>query len=288
MLKKFKYFIYRLKWLLAPYINFKNPLNVDIELSSVCNLKCSFCPQSHDTQSFKKTTMPIETIKYIIKNIEGKVPAIKLNLRGEPTLHHRFKEILKYVKGKFVDIRINTNGVFNKSLILPILTTCDNISVSLNAIDSSRYKEIHGKDKFNIVMENLKTMHLLEPKKVTVSFVIKYHEDKNIYINFMKNNFPNFKYFIREESDRTGNTFTVNPRKYCNHPSRRLTISATGSVYPCCVQWHKLFLIIGNIYKNTISEIWNGTKRKVLISELKNDIINHSSCRNCGSRDAYK
>ena len=80
------------------------PLLVDVELSSVCNLTCPMCYTI--TDEFKRrvnsTRMDFGLYKKIIDEIGGKVPALRLSLRGEATLHTKFAECIAYAKEKGV------------------------------------------------------------------------------------------------------------------------------------------------------------------------------------------
>jgi len=80
------------------------PLLVDLELSSVCNLKCPMCYTVTDTfrRKVKKEFMDFKLFRKIIDEIAEKVFAIRLSLRGEPTLHARFVDAIRYAKEKGV------------------------------------------------------------------------------------------------------------------------------------------------------------------------------------------
>src|SRR5258705_12478590 len=101
-----EYAEYRRKWSEYPQQQqvSEYPLLVDIELSSLCNLTCPMCYTI--TDEFKKqvnsTRMEWELYKRIIDEIGGRVPAIRLSLRGEATLHTKFIEAISYAKQKGV------------------------------------------------------------------------------------------------------------------------------------------------------------------------------------------
>ncbi len=84
------------------------PLNVDIELASVCNLECPFCfisDKSFDKQirqiasdgKSKRRLMNTDlALKIIDQAASIGVPALKFNWRGESTIHHDYSKILCY------------------------------------------------------------------------------------------------------------------------------------------------------------------------------------------------
>src|SRR5688572_17734740 len=76
------------------------PLLVDIELSSICNLQCSMCYtiSTEFKERVNTTRMDWTLFTRIIDEIGGKVPAIRLSLRGESTVHKRFFDAVAYAK----------------------------------------------------------------------------------------------------------------------------------------------------------------------------------------------
>ena len=331
-----KYKYYRLRWKYPDLFPMCYPIHVDIEITSYCNAKCGFCPHSDDKVEFKKDYMGLINFRKIIDQIAGKVPSIKLNLRGEPTIHGDIIPMLDYVKGKFVDVRINTNAILTKpEVIKKIVEVCDNISVSVNAYNAESFSRSFGIDtrdawrkqehNINIIRDEMffKNMFIKkQPTQLTLSFVDdgthgnqmrEYAEDYTESLN------KNERIFYRKATDRTGTGDTKRKRKNCMMPMRRLSIAVNGDVYPCCVMWHKPFIVLGNIFKGeTIKKIWWSKKTQELrfmlekISQLThsnsdgeydktisiayrttgNRIVEKSkklykACINCGSEESY-
>lgn len=106
---------YRKNWEEYPkklYVS-KYPLLVDIELASVCNLKCPMCYTITDEfkQKVNAKFMSFDLFKKIVDEIAEDVPAIRLSLRGESTLHPKFIECIEYAKNKGIkEISFLTNG----------------------------------------------------------------------------------------------------------------------------------------------------------------------------------
>jgi radical SAM protein with 4Fe4S-binding SPASM domain len=88
---------YRGAWSNAAEIDPAVPLNIDIELAAVCNLSCPACfiTSPEYTRNKHQAYMTIEMVERILSECAAVgVPAIKLNWRGESTLHPEFKTIL--------------------------------------------------------------------------------------------------------------------------------------------------------------------------------------------------
>ena len=75
---------------------FQKPSLVDIELASICNLKCPCVIQLvTNLKNVSATRMNFDLFKKIIDEIKGKTPAIRLSLRGEATLNKDFTKCIK-------------------------------------------------------------------------------------------------------------------------------------------------------------------------------------------------
>ena len=110
-----EYSEYRKNWSEYPKKQYVSdyPLLVDIELASICNLKCAMCYTITDEfkQRVNTKRMEFELFKKIIDEIGGKIPAIRLSLRGEATLNTKFTECIKYAKDRGIkEVSTLTHG----------------------------------------------------------------------------------------------------------------------------------------------------------------------------------
>ncbi len=292
-----KYKWYRFKWWLSKYCVLKYPIHVDFELASVCNLKCDFCPQCEKEVDFNKGFMPFELFKKCIDEIEGKVPSIKLNLRGEPTLHPEFDVFLNYVKGKFIDIRLNTNGNYKVELNELIAEVFTKVSFSIDACDQFTYTTIRKGGRWELLLENIVKLTELNPTIIEFSFVVtdKTKADITGFKTLKRIYNPKAKLFIRPAMDRTKNLAMRDRkkaigRKNCFMPNRRLVVAQNGEVYPCCVMWQKPFIILGDAWKENLLDIWKGSAIAMLRARLENSTAFTylwDTCKKCDSAESY-
>ena len=111
-----KYLIHRYRYEIFPQkkIIDKFPPLLQIEPSSICNFRCVFCFETDKTFTNKKNgfmgTMELETFKKIVDQIHGKIEFLTLASRGEPLVSKNFVKMLEYCKGKFLNLKINTNA----------------------------------------------------------------------------------------------------------------------------------------------------------------------------------
>ena len=82
-----------------------NPTRIELELTELCNLKCSFCYNSQK---------PIVSDKYkeIIKRLSEENVLEVVLTGGEPMMHPQFIEILDATTGLFSKVMIQTNGTY--------------------------------------------------------------------------------------------------------------------------------------------------------------------------------
>ena len=83
---------------------------VYIEITSVCNLACSFCPPTARAKGLIK----VEQFNKILDEIRPHTKYIYLHVKGEPLLHPRIDQLLDAAHAKGFKVNITTNGTLIK------------------------------------------------------------------------------------------------------------------------------------------------------------------------------
>ena len=143
-------------------IKFSNPMCVDIEIASICDLGCPHCFREYIITPDK--IMNEKLFYSLVDEISKmKIPSIKLNWRGEPLLHPKLPEFISYAKNKSIlDVSINTNATTldEKKSRLLINSGLDQIIYSFDGGVKSTYEKMRpGRFKtnsFEKVYENIK------------------------------------------------------------------------------------------------------------------------------------
>ena len=116
-----RYIVYRYKYNIHPRLKVleEYPPNIQIEPTSMCNLRCIMCYQSDKSFSSKSAGfmgfMKLDLLKKVIDEIEGNIEAVTFASRGEPSLHSQLNEFLKYCEGKSLALKLNTNATLFSS-----------------------------------------------------------------------------------------------------------------------------------------------------------------------------
>ena len=142
-----KYSEYRRQWLENPknLIVSDFPINLDIEVTTRCNLRCTFCDKLPLLTKNQIGDMDFELYKKILdEGAENGLCAVKLSYRGEPLLHKQIAEMISYAKKKgMLDIYFNTNGMLlTKEMSLNLMDAgLDRISVSIEGTDPVKFEQ---------------------------------------------------------------------------------------------------------------------------------------------------
>lgn len=286
---------YRKAWDSAPEFTPKIPLNVDIELSSICNLKCPFCYITNPNyQKPIRKFFAIEMIFNLFKEIRAlQIPAIKFNWIGEPTLHSMFNQILDYVQiTNCYDVLINTNGNYPRSKNIG-LSYATKVKFSLDSMNQRTYRKMRPEGNLATVLGNITDLVQFPFPNVCLARVITKDNQGEDFKTQVWAYFGN-KVKVSEHYvfDRTGQKQQIDypqklKRKYCGYPSQRLVIDADGNIFPCCVDAFKT-MKLGNIKENTLLEVWRSTKLAKIRQMLKQGRMPSSACKNCTSWASYQ
>ncbi|MES2877233.1 MAG: radical SAM/SPASM domain-containing protein [Pseudomonadota bacterium] len=133
----------------------QTPISAHIDISSLCNYKCSFCFQA-DLEGMKKNGlkrgfMDVSLFEKIVTDMTEfpeKLKKIKIGNHGEPTLHPDVIEMVAIARnsGCAEIVEMFTNGSklepnLNKGLIEAGL---QRINISLEGLSDERYREVAG------------------------------------------------------------------------------------------------------------------------------------------------
>lgn len=233
---------------------------VEIEINSNCNMSCSYCPNGYDERvekgqmSFESFSLIIDQLKSI--NFEGKV---SYHFYNEPLLHKDLDKFVLYTKKQLKNVVIDlyTNGT---------MLTQEKFETLIES----------GVDKFTI------TKH----EGISNSYIF----DKT-YSKLSEDQKKRVKYLGHEDlelSNRGGLLENIE-NKYpkglpCFIPLYHVVITLRGNVLPCYDDFYQT-LTMGNVFDNSLSEIWNSEKYQEFRSRLrkKNGRMTEKVCSKCSN-----
>lgn len=135
------------------------PLNLNVEVTTRCNLACTFCTQPSLTRE-QLGDMPWELYTQVIDESEHyHLPAANLNGLGEPLLLRRLPEMVSYAKQHGVaDVMFHTNGtVMTEPLARALIdSSLDRIIFSVDSPDKATYEAMRIRSNWERVVANIR------------------------------------------------------------------------------------------------------------------------------------
>lgn len=293
-----EYLVFRYKLRVYPQLKkvAKFPVYLLIEPVSACNLRCVMCFQIDKTFTKKPYmgTMSVETFKKVVDEaVAGGTKAITMASRGEPLMHKKLPEMLEYAKGKFLEIKLNTNGTrLTEQLCHDILSAGVNELVfSIDAEEKELYEKIRVRGKFENVISNMvmfneiREKHYPNSRTTTTASGVFFHEDQSIekYTEFFNELVDNV---AACNIENRWNTYANEPQPDitgpCEYLWQRMYVWFDGIANPCDVDY-KSNLEVGNINNDTIAEIWHGeTYTKMREDHIAKERSKWNPCDRCG------
>ena len=276
-----------------------------IEITNICNLKCSFCPDSGRVPEF----MDEELFIRILDEIKASSDYIYFHVKGEPLMHPQLGRLLDISYQKGFRVSLATNGTMigkigEKLLNKPALRQ---ISFSLHSLEEETDRALIEKyldDIFSFALEAVKkTKTFIEFKLWNLN---RENELNRIVYEHMESRF-NLKCKVSEMMptgkgirilDRIflsrGNEFLWpdlnspenNPNGYCYGLKRQAAILVDGTVVPCCLDG-KGIMKLGNIKESSFSDIISSERALRIIRGFSERKAVEEMCRKCTYRDRF-
>lgn len=281
-LKGLKYIQYRKEWEFcgSEQVDIGNPLQLNIELTANCNLRCRMCYRNYDIQ-VRDGTLPLSDIKLLAQEVSSmKIPSVWLS-GGEPLMHPEIEEVLKtFSSVSPLDFWMVTNGLLLspkicKTIIESELTW---LSVSIDASNAQTYKKIRG-GSYDTLIRNIDVFLDMRRKMnsqlpfLRVSFIkmeensneesefVEYWKDKADIIDIQTlADYHNLEQFSIED--------VLQSDYKCTAPFTLISVLPNGDIIPCCNGFYGEKSRY-NIHNTSLSDYWNSSYHKMFAQAIK-------------------
>jgi len=305
-----EYWIYREKWENNPanFILEDFPLHIGVEITTHCNLKCTFCVRTQNIQQgkFRKIKhMELDLFKQIIDEIKGhRLYGFCLNGIGEPLMHPDLVEMIRYSKevGKMVDVMFHTNGLlltpeFSENIIKAGL---DQVIFSIDG-SGVDYETQRVGASYARLEENVRRFWEIRSKLgkrlpfIRITMIIT-PETTSDNINEFKEKWGDiadvltFQELEVYDDEVKGGKVVQNPNFVCPQIWQRLAIDVNGNILSCCeANNYKEEMVFGKVGKDKIHDVWHSRGLNHL-RELHRTHRYHENqfCCNCGLTKSVK
>ncbi|MFJ7732394.1 radical SAM/SPASM domain-containing protein [Lysinibacillus sp. NPDC097231] len=283
---------------------------VYIEITSVCNLACSFCPPTARAKGLIK----VEQFNKILDEIRPHTRYIYLHVKGEPLLHPRIDQLLDAAHAKGFKVNITTNGTLIKKNREKILgkPALRQINFSLHSFDGhegsenrEKYLEdildfVRASREYNTIISyrlwnlqkdhisdiaarrNRETLEILE-NEYNLDYRIeeKVQPGKGVKIahNVYLNQDHEFKWPSLLEPEDEGKGF-------CHALRSQAAILVDGTVVPCCLDGEGV-INLGNVHEKSFTDIVEGERANNIVDGFSRREAVEELCRKCGYRQKF-
>lgn len=284
---------------------------VYLEITSVCNLACTFCPQTERPANFIKT----EAFRYVLDQIKPHTGHIYLHVKGEPLLHPRLDELLDASHEKGLKVNITTNGTLirknrDKLLGKPALRQMNFSLHSFDGHEGSKDKEGYLRDILDFAKEAAAESGLL------VSFRL-WNLDRDNATNLERQRNRELLEMIEQEFGlpyrieeqvvpgrgvKVAERIFINQdmefqwpslqapgddgKGFCHALRNQAAVLVDGTVVPCCLDGEGV-IGLGNIYQTPFADIIESDRACRLFDGFSRGEAVEELCKRCGYRTRF-
>lgn len=281
---------------------------VYVEITNVCNLKCSFCPIDQRDADF----MRLKEFVSIIRQVSPIAEQVCLHLMGEPLAHPELESILNLCQEFQSQVQITTNGVLiskQKNLILnspavrqvnfSLQSYLDNypdkdpteylerVFLFLDECFAKRpelYLNLRlwnlGADTFSLneaIFDRIEERYAINiNRNIEVGKIKSKKLVNRLYLHFdSRFEWPRLEDKKRSQSGR------------CHGLLDHFAIHADGTVVPCCLDDQKT-INLGNALQKPLEEILNSELALAISDGFKQQKLVHDLCQKCTYISRFK
>jgi len=264
----------------------KLPTIFQIELTSVCNVRCTMCPYSMMTRP--KMHMQWDTLLNIVQYLRP-FQSVGLHVMGDPLLHPQLISMIKFIAQAGAQPEFATNGMaLTEELADGLLTSgLHTIWFSIDSADKDRYEAIRVGAVFEQVVENVRYFlqqndKAGQPVKAIIQKVgpVTDKADSDAFIKMWAPYDARVKFLDTWAGTFDYDVCVPDARQPCAEPWARVAILVNGDVVPCCRDWEPK-CVYGNINDDTMYTIWHGVQAEVLRQDMLSGAYSVEPCASC-------
>lgn len=288
------------------------PIAISFEPTTSCNLRCPECPSG--LRSFSRPTGMLEEdlFRKVIDEMSRDLWYLIFYFQGEPYLHPKFTELVKYASDRGIYTATSTNAHYLTDINAKktVESGLDRLIISIDGSSQEVYEQYRKGGKLEKVLEGARNMvkwkrelksntpHLIfqflvvKPNQHQIDEVKKLAEEigidevglKTAQIYDYENGndlIPTIDKYSRYELQSDGKYTIKNELlNHCWKLWHSCVITWDGSVVPCCFDkdaWYKM----GNLQQESFKSLWNNKAYKNFRSTVLRSRSEIEMCKNC-------
>ena len=277
---------------------------VYLEITNVCNLRCSFCPGTRRPQGF----LSPEDFSVLPQKLRPHTEYLYLHLMGEPLLHPQLPKLLDIAAGLGFQVNLTTNGTLlpQRASLLCQSPAVRKVSVSLHSFEGNEGQGqllpyLDGCIAFARQAAQAGQRCALRLWKVDGATPQWANSCNDVILRRLEETFP------RPWKEGWQGT-TLAPRVYlewgerfewpdlnaddqgqsgfCQGLRDQVGVLWDGTVVPCCLD-HEGDIPLGNLYDGSLEDILSSPRARAIYDGFSQGRAAEALCRRCGYRRRF-
>ena len=280
----------------GPIVAVQKPRLYQVETTAQCGLRCGFCPRTQVVNGVHKVNRKMSAHMSLEKfeSLLDKMPWVK-SLEpfhfGEPFLTPDFHLFIRACKRRGIYTVVASNLVnapidaYHKAFAEGL----DFLVMDIDSIEKEAYEAIRIKGKWERLREVTISILSADVRPYCVVQSIGFDGEapytEREFLNFSEGNRPD-EYRLKFLDSFRGTTAPPKPLKgICREPFYGFTVQVNGDVVVCDRDFAGEN-VMGNIFEQSVEEIWNGPKYQAFRAAMLSD-DKPSMCKNCSEGELF-
>ncbi|WP_164867174.1 radical SAM/SPASM domain-containing protein [Helicobacter pylori] len=269
-----------------------------IELSDICGLQCSFCPNPKNIRG----VMPLELFEKICKEAAPLTPIITFHVLGDPCKLKNLNHYLNAAKRFSLKVDLVTSGAYLHNFETLLQDAIYQISISLDAgldnhnklnqhryiqkiLEFCRYKCEKNSEVFlNLRIQDStleKHQNLIKPFLESFECVSLETLKSQGRIRLFKKSFLNIQKTFKWPDLNAPNSLNQKSKiPYCYGLIKQIAILSNGVVVPCCMDT-QAHINLGDLNHTPLKDILNSQKAMAIKTHFLKGEALEPLCKNC-------
>ncbi|MGN8517932.1 radical SAM/SPASM domain-containing protein [Helicobacter pylori] len=269
-----------------------------IELSDICGLQCSFCPNPKNIRG----VMPLELFEKICKEAAPLTPIITFHVLGDPCKLKNLKHYLNAAKRFSLKVDLVTSGAYLRDFETLLQDAIYQISISLDAgldhhnklnqhryiqkiLEFCRYKFEKNSEVFlNLRIQDStldKHQNLIKPFLESFECVSLEGLKSQGRVRLFKKSFLNIQKTFKWPNLNAQNPLNQESKiPYCYGLIKQVAILSNGVVVPCCMDT-QAHINLGDLNHMPLKDILNSQKAMAIKTHFLKGEALEPLCQNC-------
>lgn len=266
---------------------------VYLEVSNVCNLRCSFCPGTKRTAR----AMQPEEFRRLMPKLQPYTDFLYFHLMGEPLCHPQLEEYLCVAESFGFRVILTTNGTLlqKQQDVLLGAPALHKINISLHAFEAN-----DTDIDFNAYLQSCFQFGKLAEGKVLITYRLWNQgglDGLNPAITETMRRYFDGEWIRERRGIRIGNRIYLEfgdkfdwpdltaadqgDRVFCYGLRDQIGILCDGTVVPCCLD-HEGDIALGNLFLQELDEILMSRRAQEIYNGFSDRTAIEELCRKCG------